>query len=53
MPDANPARELFDWIEKGKIETYLSVISIHTIYFIVRRFLGHRETLKIVILASI
>ena len=53
MPGANPASELFDWIEKRKIETYLSAISIHTIYFIVRRFLGHRETLKIAILASI
>lgn len=47
-PHANPASELFDLNEKGKISLYLSAVSINNIYYIVRRSLGHEKTLEVV-----
>ena len=47
-PHANPASELFDLNERGKIKIYLSAVSINNIYYIVRRYLGHRKTLKVI-----
>lgn len=45
---ANPANELFELNEKGNIVLYLSSVSINNIYFIVRKFLGHKKTLEVV-----
>lgn len=45
---ANPASEIFELNEKGEIQLYLSAASINNIYYIVRRFLGHKNTLKVV-----
>lgn len=47
-PHANPASELFDLNEKGEIQLYLSAVSINNIYYIVRRYLGHKKTLEVV-----
>jgi len=47
-PHANPASELFDLNEKGEIKLHLSAVSINNIYYIVRRYLGHKKTLEIV-----
>jgi len=47
-PHVNPASELFDLNERGKIKLYLSALSINNIYYIVRRYLGHRKTLKVI-----
>lgn len=47
-PHANSSSELFELNEKGKIKIYLSAVSINNIYYIVRRFLGHIETLKVI-----
>jgi predicted nucleic acid-binding protein len=47
-PYANPASELFELNEKGKLELHLSAVSINNIYYIVRRFLGHKKTLEVV-----
>lgn len=47
-PFANPASEIFELNEKGEIQLYLSAASINNIYYIVRRFLGHKNTLKVV-----
>lgn len=47
-PFANPASEIFELNEIGKIQLYLSAASINNIYYIVRRFLGHKDTLKVV-----
>ena len=47
-PHVNPASELFDLNERGKIKIYLSAVSINNIYYIVRRYLGHRKTLKVI-----
>lgn len=48
MPFANPASEIFELNERGIIKLYLSAASINNIYYIVRRFLGHKETLKVI-----
>lgn len=47
-PQANPASELFELNEQGNIKLYLSAVSINNIYYIVRRFLGHKKTLEVI-----
>jgi|SRR5690606_32617541 len=47
-PHANPASELFELNEKGNIVLYLSAVSINNIYYIVRKFLGHRKAIEVV-----
>ena len=47
-PHANPASELFELNEQGKVELYLSAVSINNIYYIVRKFLGHKKALEVV-----
>ncbi|TVR36674.1 MAG: PIN domain-containing protein [Cryomorphaceae bacterium] len=47
-PHANPASELFDLNEKGEVVLYLSAVSINNIYYIVRRFLGHKKSIDVV-----
>lgn len=47
-PHANPASELFELSEQGNVKLYLSAISINNIYYIARRFLGHKKTLEVV-----
>lgn len=47
-PHANPASELFELNESGNVKLHLSAVSINNIYYITRRFLGHRKTLEVV-----
>ena len=47
-PHANPSSELFELNEQGKVKLYLSAVSINNIYYIVRRFLGHKKTIEVV-----
>jgi len=47
-PFANPASELFELNEKGNVVLYLSAVSINNMYYIVRKFLGHKKTLEVV-----
>jgi predicted nucleic acid-binding protein len=47
-PHVNPASELFDLNEKGEVKLYLSAVSINNIYYIVRRYLGHKKTLEVI-----
>lgn len=47
-PHVNPASELFELNEQGIVKLYLSAVSINNIYYIVRRFLGHKKTLEVV-----
>ena len=47
-PHANPASELFELNEQGIVKLYLSAVSINNIYYIVRRFLGHKKTLEVI-----
>lgn len=45
---ANPASELFELNEQGSVTLYLSAVSINNIYYIVRKFLGHKKTLEVI-----
>jgi len=47
-PHANPASELFELSEKGDVILYLTAVSINNIYYIVRRFLGHKKAIGVV-----
>ncbi len=47
-PFANPASELFELNEEGDVNIYLSAVSINNIYYIVRRFLGHKKALEVI-----
>lgn len=47
-PHANPASELFELNEQEKVKLYLSDVSINNIYYIVRKFLGHKKTLDVI-----
>lgn len=47
-PHAGPASELFELNEQGSVRLYLSAISVSNIYYIVRRFHGHKKTLEII-----
>jgi len=47
-PFANPASSLFESNERGEIIMYISAVSINNIYYIVRKYLGHKATLKII-----
>lgn len=47
-PHVNPASELFELNEQGNVKLYLSAVSINNIYYIVRRFLGHKKTIEVV-----
>ncbi len=47
-PFANPASELFELNEQGELQFYISAVSINNIYYVVRKYLGHRKTLRII-----
>ena len=47
-PHVNPASELFELNEQGEVKLYLSAVSINNIYYIVRRFLGHKKTMEVI-----
>lgn len=47
-PHANPASELFEMNEQGNVRLFLSAISVNNIYYIVRKFLGHKKTIEII-----
>lgn len=47
-PYANAASELFELNEQGSVKLYLSAVSINNIYYIVRRFLGHKKTIEVI-----
>lgn len=47
-PHANPASELFELNEKGSVKLFLSAVSINNIYYIVRKFLGHRKAIEVI-----
>ncbi len=44
----NPASELFELNEQEVIKMYISAVSINNIYYIVRRFLGHKKTIEVI-----
>ena len=47
-PHVNPASELFDLNEKSTVKLYASAVSISNIYYIIRRYLGHKKSLEVI-----
>lgn len=47
-PHANPASELFELNEQGFVTLYLSAVSINNIYYIIRKFLGHKKSIEVI-----
>lgn len=47
-PNANPASELFEMNEQGSVMLFLSAVSVNNIYYIIRRFLGHKKTIEVI-----
>lgn len=47
-PHVNPASEIFELSETGDVELFLSAVSVNNIYYIVRKYLGHKKTLGII-----
>ncbi|MEO1021963.1 MAG: PIN domain-containing protein, partial [Bacteroidota bacterium] len=47
-PHASPASELFERNERGELTLYISAVSINNIYYIVRKFLGHKKALEVI-----
>lgn len=47
-PHVNPASELFELSENGEVELFLSAVSVNNIYYIVRKYLGHKKTLSVI-----
>jgi len=47
-PFANPASKIFELNELGVINIYISAVSINNIYYIVRKYIGHKQTIKII-----
>ncbi len=47
-PHVNPASELFELNEQGSVKLFLSAVSINNIYYIVRKFLGHKKTIEVI-----
>lgn len=47
-PHANSASELFELNEKKEVSLHISAVSINNIYYIVRKFLGHKKTLEVI-----
>ncbi len=47
-PYVNPASELFELNERGDVILYLSAVSVNNIYYIVRKYLGHKQSLEVI-----
>ena len=47
-PFSNPASKIFEFNELGVIDVYVSAISINNIYYIIRKYLGHKAALRII-----
>ncbi|MEM9836527.1 MAG: PIN domain-containing protein [Bacteroidota bacterium] len=47
-PHVNPASELFQLNEEGTIQIHLSAVSINNIYYVVRKYLGHKKAIEVI-----
>lgn len=47
-PFANPASVLFELSERGQLNLYVSATSINNIYYVTRKYIGHKETLRVI-----
>lgn len=49
MPFANSASELFELAENGELEIFLSALSLNNIYYISRKYLGHKQAIEVIV----
>ncbi|MCB9033031.1 MAG: PIN domain-containing protein [Chitinophagales bacterium] len=47
-PFADSASQLLELNHKGEITLYLSALSINNIYYILRKFLGHKKSIEVI-----
>ncbi len=47
-PFASTASDLFELSESGKVQLFISAVSINNIYYVIRKFLGHSKSLDII-----
>jgi len=47
-PFANAASKIFELNELDVIQIYISAVSLNNIYYIVRKYIGHKDTIKII-----
>lgn len=47
-PHANPASKIFELSEQGKVKLFISAVSINNIYYILRKFLGHKNAIEVI-----
>ena len=47
-PFANPASRIFELNELGFIQIHISAVSLNNIYYLVRKHLGHKNTIPII-----
>lgn len=47
-PFANAASTLFELNELGKIKVHISAVSINNVYYILRKYLGHKQAIIVV-----
>ena len=47
-PFVNPASKIFELNELDVIQIYISAVSLNNIYYIVRKYIGHKDTIKII-----
>ncbi|MCB0629476.1 MAG: PIN domain-containing protein [Lewinella sp.] len=47
-PFANPASEIFELNEQGKLKLHVSAVSINNIYYIVRKYLDHKRAIQVI-----
>lgn len=47
-PFVNSASEIFELNELGIVQIYISAISLNNIYYIARKYLGHKNAIEIV-----
>lgn len=47
-PHVTAASQLFELNERGLVRLYISAVSINNIYYIVRRYLGHKKTIEVI-----
>jgi predicted nucleic acid-binding protein len=51
-PFSSSASELFELNEQGVVTLFLSAVSINNIYYIVRKFLGHKKAIEVITLLT-
>ncbi len=47
-PFANPACQIFELNERDEVKIHLSATSINNIYYITRKYIGHKQSLQVI-----